>query len=129
MNIKATKDAKQFYINDPSYTDYTFTVDVYPLDLNQDGVEDIATVYGHSAITGNGPISTLFIKDSSGHYNPNFGLTYFLFLLPNNRSKDFSDIVLGGPGFEFPIWKWNGKTYVHYSKITNDTLEKLNSIS
>ena len=129
MNIKATKDAKQFYINDPSYTDYTFSIDVYPLDLNHDGIEEIATVYGHPAISGNGPISTLFIKNPSGHYVPNFGFTCFLIILPNYRSQDFPDIVLGGPGFEFPIWKWNGKTYVHDNQITNDALDKLNSIS
>ncbi|MGM5470130.1 hypothetical protein ACS386_07620 [Flavobacteriaceae bacterium LMO-SS05] len=115
MNIKATPDAEYFYINDVYYKDYPFSILVYPLDLNHDGIEEIALVYGHAAISGDNVISTLFIKDNLGHYNANFGYSGSLIILPNS-SKDFPNIALGGPGFEFPIWHWNGKNYInrHY---------------
>jgi hypothetical protein len=123
MNIKAAPDGKQFYINDQYSKDYTFTVEVYPIDINHDSVEEIALVYGHPAISGDNVISTLFIKDDQGHYSANFGFSGSLIILPNS-SKGFPDIALGGPGFEFPVWRWDGKNYTDYGTITNDKLEK-----
>jgi hypothetical protein len=122
MNIKATKDGTQFYINDEYSKDYTFTPSVYPLDINHDGIEEIAIVYGHMAISGDNVISTLFIKDKLGHYNANFGFTGSLIFLPN-KSKPFSDVALGGPGFTFPVWSWNGKVYAESRTISDKQLE------
>ena len=124
MNIVSTPDGSQFYINDQYSKDFTFTVSVYPLDLNHDGVEEVALVYGHPAISGDNAISTLFIKDEQGHYNTNFGFSGSLIVLTNS-AKDFPDIALGGPGFAFPVWHWDGKNYSNYTTINNDKLEKM----
>jgi hypothetical protein len=110
------------------YKDYPFSILVYPLDLNHDGIEEIALVYGHAAISGDNVISTLFIKDNLGHYNANFGYSGSLIILPNS-SKDFPNIALGGPGFEFPIWHWDGKNYSPLNKnITDEQLVKANAL-
>lgn len=56
-------------------------------------------------------------------YHANFGFTGSLIFLPSS-GKSFPNIAIGGPGFEFPVWHWNGKNYTYYGTITNDTLEK-----
>jgi hypothetical protein len=127
MNFKVTPDSKQFYINDGYSSEYPFDVFVYPVDINKDGVEEIALVYGHPAISGDNVISTLFIKNDQGHYNAYFGFSGSLIILPNS-GKDFPNIAIGGPGFTFPVWNWNGKNYTNYGTITNDTLEKSNPL-
>ncbi len=124
MNIKATKDGTQFFINDAYYIDYPFSIFVYPLDINNDENEEVALVYGHVAISGDNVISTLFIKDKEGKYTVNFGFSGSLIILGAN-SKNFPDIAMGGPGFEYPVFRWNGKEYDNYNKITDKQLEKL----
>ncbi len=37
--------------------------------------------------------------------------------------------MIGGPGFEHPIWRWNGKEYDFYKKIKEKDLEKIKTIS
>jgi len=119
MNFKVTKDTQQFYINDEYSSEYTFTPNVYPLDLNTDGIEEIAIVYGHMAISGDNVISTLFIKDATGYYIANFGFSGSLIILPN-KSKPFPDIALGVPGFSYPVWSWNGKIYDSNNRTISD---------
>lgn len=121
MNIKGSADKTQFYIDDQYSSEYLLNPDVYPLDINNDGDEEIVIVYGHPAITGDNVISTLFIKDTQGHYISNFSFTGSLIILPNT-TKDFPDLAIGGPGFEFPVWRWNGKTYDYNRKITDNKL-------
>lgn len=123
MNFKTTEDNSKFYIDDDYYREYPFVVEVYPIDINYDGIEEIALVYGHAAISGDNVITTLFIKDNNSHYNANFGFTGSLIILANSN-KTFPNIAIGGPGFEFPVWYWDGKNYSYHSRISDETLEK-----
>ncbi len=122
MNFHSTPDGTQFLAGDDDYySQFPFDVLVYPLDINNDDIEEVAIVYGHPAISGDNVISTLFIKDSNGSYIMNFGFNGSLILLPNS-TKNFPDIAIGGPGFEFPVWRWNGKVYSNFKKINDSQL-------
>src|SRR5690606_32945260 len=41
-----------------------------------------------------------------------------------SKTKGFNDLVLGGPGFEFPKYEWNGKTYQKKGLVSDDFLKK-----
>ncbi len=122
MNFYSTQDDTQFLAGDDEYySQFPFDVFVYPVDINNDDIEEVAIVYGHPAISGDNVISTLFIKDNRGSYIKNFGFAGSLIILPNS-TKNLPDIAIGGPGFEFPVWRWNGKEYDNFKKITDKQL-------
>lgn len=37
----------------------------------------------------------------------------------------FPDLLIGGPGFEFPIQRWNGRSYEFYRKVSDKDRAKL----
>lgn len=41
----------------------------------------------------------------------------------------YPDLLIGGPGFEFPILRLNGKMYDIYKKVKDKDLEKLKKTS
>ena len=45
------------------------------------------------------------------------------------KNMGFPDLLIGGPGFDFPIWRWNGKEYSFYKKITKKNLDKIKTIN
>jgi hypothetical protein len=32
------------------------------------------------------------------------------------KNLGYPDLMIGGPGFEHPVWRWNGKEYNVYKK-------------
>jgi len=40
-------------------------------------------------------------------------------------NKGYPDLIIGGPGFEFPIWRWNGKEYAYINKVKDQDLPKM----
>ncbi|MFN2438114.1 MAG: hypothetical protein ABR503_02870 [Chitinophagaceae bacterium] len=83
-----------------------------------DGKEEIFIVFGNSYTSGQtGSSVVLYIKDKSGNYQPNLG---FPGVTPDAmpiKNLGYPDLMIGGPGFEWPIWRWNGKAYNFYKKI------------
>lgn len=126
-----SKDKKQFAIaDDAASLEYPFDVTVYPTDLNKDGKEEIFLVFGNSYTSGTtGSNVLLFIKDKSGKYQSNFGFSGTLPDIIPGPNTGYPDLLIGGPGFEFPIWKWNGKEYKFSRKISEKNLAKLKVVS
>ena len=118
------KDKKQFII--PGGEDFPFEAFAYPTDLNKDGKEEVFVSYGNSYTSGQaGQSIVLFIKDASGKYQTHLGFPGTVpDALPASASK-YPDLVIGGPGFEFPVWRWNGKGYALQRKIKEQELLKL----
>ncbi len=129
--LALSKDKKQFVIaNDAASIDYPFDATVLPTDINNDGKEDVFIVFGNSYTSGMaGTNILLFIKDGKGNYRSNFGFSGTAPDIMPTKNLGYPDLLIGGPGFEFPIWRWNGKEYSFHRKITEKNLSKLKTIS
>jgi hypothetical protein len=81
-------------------------------DLNGDGALEAIVSESGSACYGNtGQGFHLLSKGRDGRWQPLFsspGIPEFL----NTSANGWPEVEIGGPGFCFPILRWNGKTYV-----------------
>ncbi len=89
-----------------------FHVEVTVTDLNDDGTEEIILQWGNSFWSGYaGTSCTLLVKNSkTGNYDSNLGFPGVVQIL-KTRTNGYRDLLIGGPGFEFPLYKWDGKKY------------------
>ena len=124
-------DKKQFQFgDDPAAAQFPFTPTVFVTDLNKDSTEEICLVFGNSYTSGNiGSNVLLFIKNKQGVYQSNFGFSGSMPLVLTTVSKGYPDLVIGGPGDELPIWRWDGRQYFFHRKISRSILEKKKSFS
>ncbi|SHN10454.1 hypothetical protein [Chitinophaga sp. CF418] len=109
---------------------YPFNAVVYPTDLNKDGKQEIFVWFGNSYTSGNtGSSISMFIKNAAGTYVDNLG---FPGLAPDvlaTVNKGYPDLLIGGPGMEFPVLRWNGRTYANFKTVSNDDYDKLKKTS
>jgi hypothetical protein len=124
--LKVSKDKTQFISSMDENGEFPFAASVYPTDLNKDGNEEIFVVYGNSFTSGStGSDVMFFVKDASGKYKQNFAITSAVPMAISTSNKGYPDLVLGGPGFEFPVWRWDGSKYDNHKVIKDSDLEKL----
>ncbi len=110
---------------DKDSKEYPFGVMVMPTDLNKDGKEEIFITFGNSYTSGNtGSSIALFIKNAAGVYEMNFGFPGMSPDILTTINKGYPDLVVGGPGFEFPVFRWNGRSYNNYKKMTDAVYSK-----
>lgn len=89
--------------------------DVQFPDLNADGVIEVLVTYGNACMSGlAGSSVALFVKDTSSHYRLNLGFPGMIAEVTSTMNQGHPDLVIGGPGFCFPVWRWDGKEYVHH---------------
>lgn len=113
------------FAQDKESKDYPFGCTVLPTDLNKDGLEEIFVIYGNSFTSGNtGSSVCLFIKAASGKYKMNLGFPSTVPDALTAGKAGYPDLVMGGPGFEFPVWRWNGREYAYQRKITDAQYSK-----
>ena len=110
---------------DSSTVAFPFSAEVFPLDLNNDGIEELFVGYGNTYTSGNaGSETTLFIKEKEG-YRSQFTYSGVLpFVLPTSNAG-YPDLVAGIPGFTFPVYHWDGKTYLNNKQLSDQKLRKL----
>jgi hypothetical protein len=102
-------------------------LDIKPMDLNGDGVEEIMITASHknggaACFNVVGKSNTLMIKAPSGEWKANLGFMSDPVTLMPEKSGGFPDLELGGPGFCHPIWRWNGNAYDLYRRCLNGKL-------
>lgn len=44
-------------------------------------------------------------------------------ILPIAIPNGYPDLIIPGPGFEFPVWLWNGKEYVLHRRANSEAYE------
>lgn len=115
---------------DKDSKDYPFAAAVFPSDMNKDGKEEVFVVFGNSFTSGNtGSSVFLFMKDAAGKYAPQLGFPGMAPDVLTTASKGYPDLLIGGPGMEYPVWRWDGKAY-NMHRTVNDkayqTLKKMN---
>ncbi|MCF6406867.1 hypothetical protein L3C95_28470 [Chitinophaga filiformis] len=109
---------------------YPFNAIVYPTDLNKDGKQEIFVWFGNSYTSGaTGSSVSLFIKNSAGTYVDNLGIPGMTPDVLATINKGYPDLLIGGPGLQFPVWRWNGKTYAEFKTVRNEDYDKLKKTS
>ncbi len=118
------------FAQDKESKDYPFSASVSPTDLNKDGKEEIFVVFGNTFTSGHaGSSVTVFIKNGSGGYTPNLGFPGMGPDVLGTVNQGYPDLLIGGPSFEYPVWRWNGKEYTLNRKVRDSDFEKLKKIS
>jgi len=126
LGFVLSNNKEQPFALDADSKDYPFAATVYPVDMNKDGKEEIFVQFGNTYTSGNTGMSiALFIKNSSGVYQNHLGFPGMIPDALTTGNQGYPDLLIGGPGFEFPVLRWNGKTYAHYRMVKDDAYEKL----
>jgi hypothetical protein len=95
----------------------------YSLDLNKDGVEEVFVIM-HGLLFGNtGQGVALFTKSNQQPYEHQAEVAGGIAVILDTQTNGYPDLVIAGPGFEFPLYKWNGKSYVYTRNISDDQLQ------
>jgi hypothetical protein len=111
LGLKVGADGKTL-VDDSCGQEVSSEVDIR--DLNGDGVDEVLITYGNTCLSGMaGSSVVLFIKEKSGHYKSELGFSGVIAEERKAKSPGYPDLLIGGPGFCFPVWHWNGKAYVH----------------
>jgi hypothetical protein len=121
LNFTLSKDKKKFMSDE-----YEVPVQPYITDMNKDGDEEVFIVMESSALFGNKEQDfILYIKNSKGNFvkDPDLGGGIAMILLSKNSG--YPDIAIGGPGFEFPVCRWDGKKYKYLKNIKDADLSKI----
>ncbi|NEU08137.1 hypothetical protein GZH53_07415 [Flavihumibacter sp. R14] len=125
LGFVLSTDKQQPFAQDAESLDYPFAARTLPTDMNQDGNEEIFVLYGNSFTSGaTGASVVLFVKDAKGKYRINLGFPGLPGIMPA-LNGGYNDLLIGGTGFEFPVWRWNGREYTHYKTIRDSDLEKI----
>lgn len=120
----------QPFAQDKDSKEFPFNTLVYPTDLNKDGSEEIFLVFGNSYTSGNtGSSVVVYIKNAAGNFTSHLGFPGTTPDILSTVNMGYPDLMIGGPGFEFPILRWNGKTYYNFRTVKDKDLEKLKKSS
>ena len=115
-----TGNKDQPFASSKESMDYPFAAVVMPTDMNKDGQEEIFIFFGNTYTSGmTGSSIALFIKDAQGVYKDQLGFPSTVPDALMETSLGYPDLLIGGPGFEYPVWRWDGKAYV-YSHTVKD---------
>ena len=81
-------------------------------DMNSDGRQEVLVIFGNSCTSGMAGSSVLLlIRDAGGKLQPNLGFSAASADPLPESSLGYPDLLIGGPGFCFPVWRWDGTAY------------------
>lgn len=122
--LSSNKD--QPFAADKDSKDFPFTATVFPTDFNKDGKEEIFILFGNSYTSGNtGSSIAMFVKDAKGSYVDQLGFPGTAPDVLATANLGYPDLLIGGPGMEFPVWRWNGKAYAFNRNVKDADYEKI----
>lgn len=125
-NFILSGNSDQPFASDKDSKEYPFAAHVYPTDINKDGKEDVFILFGNSYTSGNTESSiSLYVKTASGAYTMLLGFPGTLPDVLTTVSKGYPDLLIGGPGMEFPVLRWNGKDYAYHHEVKDAAYAKL----
>ncbi len=84
-------------------------------DMNGDGKLEVLVIFGNSCTSGHtGSTALLFIRDQAGNLRAHLGFPASSVEPLPEKNQGYPDLLAGGPGFCFGVWRWNGSTYEHF---------------
>jgi hypothetical protein len=105
--------AKQWRACDDPSPSYTPGAVEEVRDLDGDGLPEVVLTEGSTSCYGNtGAGYSLLSKQANGSWKRITNGAGILTFLPTKGVGGWPDIEIGGPGFCFPIERWNGQNYV-----------------
>jgi hypothetical protein len=122
------------FASDKDSREYPFGALVLPTDMNKDGQEEIFISFGNTFTSGMaGSSIALFIRDAKGAYVDQLGFPGVVPDALEPIGNGFPDLLIGGPGFEYPVWSWDGKAYVlsrtvkdaDYGRLKKKSVERI----
>ncbi len=121
---------EQPFAQDKDSKDYPFAATVLPTDMNKDGIEEIFITFGNSYTSGiNGSSIVLFIKNNANRYFQNLGFPGTIPHALTTTNQGYPDLLIGGAGMQYPVYRWNGKNYALYKKVNDSDFEKLKKMN
>lgn len=81
------------------------------LDLNGDGTPEVRLTYGNGCLSGYTGSSILLFIRRDGAWVANLGFPAAVAEPLETSNLGWPDLLIGGPGFCFPVWRWNGSEY------------------
>ena len=130
LGFVLSADKDQLFALDKDSKDYPFAATAMPTDMNKDGKEEVFIFFGNSYTSGNtGSSIALFIKNSAGVYTLNLGFPGTMPEALATSNQSYPDLLIGGPGMEFPVLRWNGKEYDNYKTVKDADYGKLKTTS
>lgn len=99
----------------------------YPVDLNKDGGEEVFVIMDGLLFGNTGQGVALFMKNSAGVYEHQEEVAGGIAVILGTQSHGYPELVIAGPGFEFPLYRWNGKHYTYVRTISDDDLQNAES--
>ena len=119
LNFTLSKDKKKFMSGE-----YEVAVQPYITDMNKDGNEEVFIVMQSSALFGNKEQDfMLYIKNSKGNFVKDPDLSGGIAMILTSKNSGYPDIAVGGPGFDFPICRWDGKKYKYLKQLKDADLQ------
>ena len=119
MNFNLSKDKKQF-ISD----EIEVGVQLFVTDINKDAVEEVFIIVQSVALFGNtGQGFSLFIKSNAGKFELHDEIGGGIAMIITSKKTGYPDIAIGGPGFKFPAYRWDGKKYKYFKEIKDADLQ------
>lgn len=101
--------------DDPGTASYMPPVIQAVRDLNGDGRPEAVIVEGGTYCYGNtGQGFQLVSQQADGGWRLITGDTGIPNFLPTRGADGWPDIEIGGPGFCFPVYRWNGRQYAQH---------------
>ncbi len=90
------------------------SADVQILDMNGDGTSEVLAVYGNTCTSGHAGSSVALFIERNGAYRLQLGFPGASADPLETGNEGYPDLRIGGPGFCFPVWRWDGNEYVHH---------------
>ena len=126
LGFVLSNDKDQPFAADKDSKNFPFTAIVYPTDFNKDGKEEIFILFGNSYTSGStGSSIAMFVKDAKGSYTDQLGFPGTAPDVLATANLGYPDLLIGGPGMEFPVWRWNGKEYTFNRNVKDADYEKI----
>ena len=98
---------------DPGTSSYTAGAIDTVRDLNGDGRPEAVITEGSTYCYGNSGVGYAIVgKQANGSWRKIAGGTGIPSFLPTKGVAGWPDIEIGGPGFCFPVERWDGRGYV-----------------
>ncbi|MEP6750430.1 MAG: hypothetical protein ABJB86_22010 [Bacteroidota bacterium] len=124
LDIRWSENKKQFVDKDDvvEATPY-LQANFFPTDINNDGTEEIFIVLVNAALfDGAGAKIILFTKDADGSYQKNTEIPAEDIVPLTRKHLGYPDILLSSSEQTFIIWRWNGKIYKYFQKVSGQQL-------
>ena len=119
LGFTLSKDKKQFMSGE-----FGADITTYITDINKDGIEEVFFSMQSSAIYGMvGENFSLFLKKKDNSYEMQQDLGGGIAMILSSANLGYPDIAIGGPGFDFPAYRWDGKNYKFYKNIKDADLQ------